>query len=395
MKKPAWPDFILIISGIFLLAEGQSQVVTPLQKDSLTASYIDISKIGLKKNIDNFSEGIYINKDHDPQKVFAALHFTPGFIQNGTVPNKYVTKKALLKFNLYNSSDTIQTLYFFPGFYYKKIQLYRVRSSGLEKLNAIMPDNTDSIGFRQLSLSAHDSATFIAELSFVKTYVNAIRPRLVNPLYVDSFVAELHSTHNANDLVTYLFCGMLLMMVLYSMANFFQGANPEFLYYSGYAFFLGLLLFTKAALSFHSTWLSFFVEGFFDFILQGVGIMFYMIFMQRFLNTRNKYHFLYHLYNTGIIVLSISLIAYSFFHYFSDNFVAENMVENVTKLLLLVLVIIFLVSGVRHWKDKLLRYLFWGNFWLFIFSLISQVTVMVIPRFKNIPAILNSSLFYY
>lgn len=120
-----------------------------------------------------------------------------------------------------------------------------------------------------------------------------------------------------------------------------------------------------------------------------------MIFMQRFLNTRSRYRFLYHLYNTAIIVLSISLITYSFFHYFSDNFVAENMVENATKLLLLILVVIFLIYSIRQRKDKLLRYLFWGNFWLFFFSLVSQVTVMVNPHFKNLPAIFNSSLFYY
>src|SRR5258706_9475436 len=129
--------------------------------------------------------------------------------------------------------------------------------------------------------------------------------------------------------------------------------------------------------------------------MQGLGIMFYMIFMQRFLNTRSNYRFIYHLYNTGIVLLLTSLLSYSYFHYFSDNFTAENTIENITKLLLLVLVVIFLVYGLRHRKDRLLRYLFWGNLMLFVFSLISQVTVMVNPHFKNLPAIFNSSLFYY
>jgi len=40
-------------------------------------------------------------------------------------------------------------------------------------------------------------------------------------------------------MITYVFCGLLLMMIFYSLANFLQGANKEFLYYSGYAFFLG------------------------------------------------------------------------------------------------------------------------------------------------------------
>ena len=32
-----------------------------------------------------------------------------------------------------------------------------------------------------ITLPAHDSATIVAELSFVKTYLNTIRPRLINP----------------------------------------------------------------------------------------------------------------------------------------------------------------------------------------------------------------------
>src|SRR5258706_3667476 len=387
MKKLKGLRYIITGISILLLFD---EVTT---QDSLSNTYIDISKINLKKNIENFSNSTYINKNENPEIIYPLVRFTPG--HSGTVSNKHVTKKALLKFHILNSSDSIAAVYFFPGFYYNNIELYEVQSTSLKKIPGILPNNTDSIGFRLISLAPHDSTTIVAELGFVKTYINAIRPRLVNPEYINSFVADLHSTHGDNDLVTYVFCGLLLMMVLFSIANFLQGANPEFLYYSGYAFFLGLLLFTKAALNYHYSRLSFFIESYLDFIMQGLGIMFYMIFMQRFLNTRYKYPFLYHLYNAGIILLLTSLLSYTFFHYFSDNFIAENTIENTTKLSLLVMVIIFLVYSLRQRKDKLLRYLFWGNLWLFIFSLISQITIMKNPDFKNLPAIFNSSLFYY
>ncbi len=387
MKKLKGLRYIITgISILLLFAEVTAQ-------DSLSNTYIDISKINLKKNIENFSSSTYINKNENPETIYPLVRFIPG--HSGTVSNKHITKKVLLKFHILNSSDSIAAVYFFPGFYYNNIELYEVQSASLKKIPAILPNNTDSIGFRLISLAPHDSTTIVAELGFVKTYINAIRPRLVNPEYINSFVADLHSTHGDNDLVTYVFCGLLLMMVLFSIANFLQGANPEFLYYSGYAFFLGLLLFTKAALNYHYSRLSFFIESYLDFIMQGLGIMFYMIFMQRFLNTRYKYPFLYHLYNAGIILLLTSLLSYTFFHYFSNNFIAENTIENTTKLSLLVMVIIFLVYSLRQRKDKLLRYLFWGNLWLFIFSLISQITIMKNPDFKNLPAIFNSSLFYY
>ena len=71
-----------------------------------------------------------------------------------------------------------------------------------------------------------------------------------------------------SKIVTYLFCGLLLMMILFSLASFFQGANPEFLYYSGYAFFLGSMLFIKAIYSYHTTWFGFFQETYLDLIMQ-------------------------------------------------------------------------------------------------------------------------------
>jgi signal transduction histidine kinase len=48
---------------------------------------------------------------------------------------------------------------------------------------------------------------------------------------------------------------------------------------------------------------------------------------------------------------------------------------------------------VRHWQDKLLRYLFWGNLCLFVFSLLSQVTAMT--GIRLLPGIWGTSLFYY
>ena len=177
--------------------------------------------------------------------------------------------------------------------------------------------------------------------------------------------------------------------------HFFQGGNPEFLYYSGYAFFLGLMLFLMSLYNFHSNTFSYFLEGYLDFILQLTGIMFYMIFMQRFLTTSKEHPFLHKLYNTGIILLSVSILAYTYFHYFSNNFNAENLTENTTKVLLLIMIIIFLVYSIRHWDDKLLRYLFWGNFFLFVFALISQLPAFMQNILSLLPGIFSSSIFYY
>jgi signal transduction histidine kinase len=370
-------------------------VADSVAQDSLQYAYTDISKIGLEKPIGKAISSTYIGKNENPETDYTNFRFIPGLRHSGFIPNAFVSKKALLKFNINNTADSTVSVYFFAGFYYDNIQLYHLQPEGPKKLPSVLPNNQDSIGYRLISLPAHDSATLLVELSFVKTYTNFLKPQLVSVEYVNSFVTELHISHAINALVTYVFCGLLLMMILFSLANFLQGANQEFLYYSAYAFFLGMLLLSKTVYSFHSSSFNNFLESYLDFIMQGLGHMFYMLFMQRFLATRNRYRFLYRLYNAGILLLVISLLSYSYFHYFTNNFTAENLVENVTKVLLLVMAFIFLIYSLGQWKDKLLHYLFWGNLCLFIFSLISQIAVLLTPFFRGFPGILKSSLFYY
>jgi signal transduction histidine kinase len=195
--------------------------------------------------------------------------------------------------------------------------------------------------------------------------------------------------------VTYLFCGLMLMMILYSLASYWQGANREFLYYALYAFFIGCMLFTKGAYAYRTDLMGYFLEEYLDFILQCTGILFFMIFMRKYLDTRQNHPFLDKLYKVGIVILVISMILYTYLNYFSDNFWLENQVENGTKILLLVLVIVFLVYSIRHWQDKLLRFLFWGNLCLLIFSLFSLVLLISRPVVTLIGGLLGSALFHY
>ena len=364
----------------------------PWGQQLFAQEHIDISEAGLSKNISGNVSSAYgePNAANGPDEV----KFEPGIRHRGNVPASRVTSPFYLKFHLVNRADSARSVYFFPGFYYKTIRIYRQDEDRYLRLPDRMPDHPDRAGFREISLAAGDSAIFVAELEFVRTYINAIRPRLVHPDFVSEFFSALGTGNVQNHLMTFIFCGLLLMMILYSMANYLQGANKEFLYYSGYAFFIGFMLFTKAIFSFRATPASYFFESYLDFILQGVGIMFYMIFMQRFLETRSRYPFLYKLYNVGVVMLLVSLASYTFFHYFTDAFAIENGIENATKLFLLIMVLIFLIYSWRIRDDKLMRYLFWGNLFLFIFSLASQ-TVIMYPVLRDLPGMFGSSLFYY
>ena len=251
----------------------------------------------------------------------------------------------------------------------------------------------DNVGYRQITLNGKDSASFYAELKLVKTHINTMRPRIIHANRVESFIKDMQDANSIDNTITYLFSGLLLMMILFSLANYVQGANKEFLYYAGYAFFVGGMLFTKALYHYRPNYVGYFLEGYMDFIMQSLGIAFYMLFMRRFLNTRTRHLFLYKLYNVGIIFLLIAISAFTYFHFFTPNFVLEYWVENVTKIILLLLTIIFLVYSIRQWKDKLLRFVFWGNLWLFLFSVVSFI--LSTAKDITLPGIWDSSLLYY
>lgn len=389
MQNKVWCLSVLL--SVLLIINGN----VVFGQDSSFAKYTDINKITVAGSISGRVNSSFVNPTIVLEKEFQNIKFSPGIKYKGLVPDNMVTKKLLLKFNIRNNSDTTHSVYFFPGFYYTGIRLYKAEGNSITRIPDILPKNPDSIGYRLIRLEAFDSATIVAELIFLKTYINSIRPRLVNVNHLDSFIAEIRSEHDQDNLFTYLFCGLLLIMILFSMANFVQGANKEFLYYSAYALLLGIMLLTKAINNFRITKASFFLESYLDFILMNIGIIFYMMFMKIFLGTRKKYPFLYKLYTTGIVTLLIAILAYTYTHYLANNYVIQNLIETATKLLLLIMILVFLVYSVRFWKDKLMRYLFWGNLCLLLFSMISLAAVLMGSFFRDISGVLGSSLFYY
>ena len=326
---------------------------------------------------------------------FPSLQFLDGSKSDDLIPRNMVMRKAILQFRLCNSGNRNQSVWFFPGLYFQNISLYKRQGNAIQAIPDILPDHSDETSYRLISVAPLDTLTVVAELSFLRTHLNRIQPTLIHSAYFSAFVNELEDTDGELRIVTILFCGLLLMMIFYSLANYIQGGHPEFLYYSGYALCLGLMLFIKAVFDYHSTEFNFFQETFLDLILQNGGILMYILFMQRFLNTRNKYPFLFRLYRMAAWVLVISTAAFTVAHFFTEDFVLENLIESSTKFLLLALVAIFLVYGIRHRGNRLLRYVFWGNLLLLVFSLIS----LFISNLGIVPGkgrgLFSSALFYY
>src|SRR5436853_884978 len=245
--------------------------------------YIDLDNITTYKQIRDKAEGAYLPPHTTLERSYADFKFRRVSFLKVDVPAKFVNHKLVLRFYAVNHSEVPDSVWFFPGFFYSAIQLYRLSGNKLISLRDIKPQFQDSIGYRLLTLAPHDSSTFLAELSFVKTYTNGIRPRLIQKTHLSTFIFDFSTNHLYQNITTYIFCGLLLMMILFSIANYLLGGSSEFLYYTGYALFLGGMLFTKTYYDYRINNGVFFMEAYLDFVMQCTGIGFYMVFMQKFL----------------------------------------------------------------------------------------------------------------
>jgi signal transduction histidine kinase len=321
------------------------------------------------------------------------LSRNPLKITHVEAPN--ASKKLLARFSVANNADTPDSLYFFPDLFFENVILYKIEKNKATALPVIAPVARDSISYRLFIVLPHDTVTLLAECYPLRTYTSSFYPNIFRRNYLETFDTKLQMENANVRLFTYVFCGLLLMMILFSLANFLQGRNREFLYYAAYAFFLGLMLFTKQFYYNRSTESNFFFESYMDFVLQILGICFFMAFMIRFLETKKDFPFLHKLYIGGIIFLTAVILLYSYVHYSSIDYYWENFLENIiTKNILVVLIVVFLVYAVKNWRHKLLRYLFWGNLLYLVFSLLSLLSILG-GRKLHLPGILSSSLILY
>lgn len=313
------------------------------------------------------------------------------------VPADIIEHDLLVKFTLSNTSDSLQQVYFYPGAYFEKIELYRVSAS---KTVLVSQDGTPEMyrpGFRLVQLEAKAQSDFVARLKFVRTSATMFYPAMLQKDYIKPFITEKKEGKVKASMITYLASGIMLMMIFYSLAVFYQTGNKEFLYYSGYATCLTLLLFLKSFLLYDFTPFNFFFESYWDFLVQCFGVACYFFFIRRFLDTKRKHPFLEKTFKIAQVILGICIAVYTFLYFFSSDFTWLNNFENFTKQSLLVIGLIFIIYGARRKKDKPLRYMMWGNIFLLFFSLLSFL--LIVTPFQitsnNDFRWVNSAIIYY
>jgi two-component system, NarL family, sensor histidine kinase DesK len=316
------------------------------------------------------------------------------------LPAGWVEKELFLQFVLSNDTNVQRTVSFYPGMYFTRIKLFRAEPQAIaatfHPLRDSVPAENNIEGYKLITLGPHESVTIFARLNFLRSSQNTLMPIIMKADYIDKHKAVAMVRRWGLDIVTYLASGMMLMMIIYSLASYIQNGNKEFLYYALYATFTGMLLFLISFLGMRLNDFSFFYIEYLDLMILCASVFYYLAFMRTFLNTRLNHPFLEKIFRSGQWLTILITIVYSIFYFMTDKFFILSAIEDISKGFFLVIGLIFIIYGVRN-KDKLIKYLVAGNIAVVVCGLISLA--MLIAPFKLTSnaslSLLNRPLMYY
>ncbi|HWB94688.1 MAG TPA: 7TM diverse intracellular signaling domain-containing protein [Puia sp.] len=367
----------------------------------------DLAKTGL---IDDISANTWLYFSRDKELSPGQLSTLP--FKKGTtkyehfMPPALVDRKAILRFTLTNSSDTLQSAWFCPGFLVSGIRLYRQDGPVSARTDLpgepppviavpdVMPDDADSLGYRKVTLGPHETATYYAVLTYIKASSNWLTPSLTRESLIGKGILLQHRNKTSIDIITNLFAGIMLMMIFYAISEYLQSGKPEFLYYIGYSLCISVLLFLKATLHQTATRFNFIFESFFDNIIFSAGYICYIVFHRKFLETSKYYKALDRFLFWGCIGVTILTCSYVVAYFFAADFQIANNLEVSTKLLLLAISVVFILKGLSY-RNRLMSYIVMGNISLCLLSIMSQAMISMNIKVVKSTSVLNSALFYY
>ncbi|HVS96351.1 MAG TPA: 7TM diverse intracellular signaling domain-containing protein [Puia sp.] len=384
----------LVLGLLFLALYGAAGAQDPV--DSIAA---DLAKTGLLSDLSSntwifFSDDKQLAPDQLPSLAYQKgtgkyVHF---------LAPRQVNRLVLLRFRLANSGDSSRTVFFCPGFLASDIRLYRLTGGSTEPRVApvprVLPDDGDSLGYRGITLAAHDTGTYYAALTFIQAASNSINPTVTQaPMIRDGIVLQRRNKTSI-DIITNLFAGIMLMMIFYAFSEYIQSGKPEFLYYGGYSVCISVLLFLKSILHDRTTAFNFIFESFLDNIIFSAGYIFYIAFHRKFLETRALYRDLDRYLFWGTVGIGALTGAYVLSRFLSPDFRITNDLEVATKLFLLLISVIFIIKGLGY-RNRLMSFIVMGNISLCLLSIVSQAMISLNIKIVNGVSVLNSALFYY
>ena len=374
---------------LLLHAKANQDTISPLIKtsdiehvrflpDSL-AVYIDTSNIA---SLQNIRISMFRRLDKLPRK---------------SIPKSLmIDSKVYLLFRLENNETSTRSFYVTPGIYSSETVVYSMDSVTKQwiKIKGQVTGKAER-AYRLVSIQPGDKMDILIQCKYIRTNIVTLNAYLLNPAFFDHYINYIQTHWFGVNTFTFVLCGLLLMMLLFSLANYAQNYKREYLYYSIYALCMGLLLFLKAVYYKHSTGFSFFYEEYFDYALQMIGYIFYIGFTRMFLNTPGKYPTLNRMFVIAEIVLAVFLLAFTIFYYAGYPYRFLSATENASKFFLIFLGIMYIILGIVE-RNRLMNYLLGGNVANLVMGGISQFMISF-PAASFLPTkgIFRQSLVYF
>ena len=373
--------FVPLIAFLFTGAFGQAV------PDSL------VVKTDSLNNVSNIERSTFIFVDsvnNLPVENIGASSFVPllSFKYRNRLPRRLIPKPVYLQFSLQNKTASVSQHCFFPGMLYADLILYEKDAGG--KITKV-ENARGKTGFVYLNVPAYRTVTYLVKLEVSKTDFNWIKAALINPDYLEKYKLELTNSYRDSRIASYILCGVLLMMILFALVNYFLNNKTEFLYYCFFSTCMFFLIFFSSYLSRRPGAVTAFFRSYFDLILLIVGTVFYLFFIMKFLDTKNKHRILDKLFRIECQVLVVLMIVFTYLHFATGDILLGKILENTMKILALVVGSVFIVMGLRH-KDKLMQYLAVGSAAQIFFSIISLVLIFMQ---SGTTSLLKSPLFYF
>ncbi len=315
--------------------------------------------------------------------------FSPltSFKERNSIPNKLVTAPLWLSFVVTNSADKTTNDWFYPGYLYNKIEVYKKNKTG--KLSLVF--NDASSGFIPIRLLPAETCTYFIKLKMFKLKYNRVRATMVNNDYLKTYKYNLDAPYNDTNNGMKLVSGMLLLMVMFTLVNTIISRRAEFFYNFLYSLLMFLLIFLNAFLVRSSGWFGGFFSAWLDLLILVAATIAYIQFVIIFLETGIKNAWLNKFLKFEKLTIVVLMAVYTYLHFFTNTFTPQEILENVMKVFMLAAAIIYIIVALKQ-KNKLVNYLVAGTAIQIVFYILSFIILLISGKTTGL---LTSASFYF
>jgi signal transduction histidine kinase len=142
------------------------------------------------------------------------------------------------------------------------------------------------------------------------------------------------------------------------------------------------------------SWFSYCFEAYIDFMLMCIGTFFYIAFLKQFIDSKKSFPTIHKLVSFEQATIIVSVLWFSFEYFFTNNFQLQMAIENLTKLVWLIITVLFIIVAFRT-RDRLLRFLAMGHSFLLLLGGTSFFIILFKPAWaQKLPDVFGTALFY-